>query len=111
MWGFCEAVTDLHMKEKLWRSLPREWQSGWYGTQQGRPLQNGQKDSMKRIAKQIEEKYKDKDIPICSDFELYRIIPEGVEFYQSGSSLLDHDRILYTRDKSSHFWKKDRLMP
>jgi pyridoxine/pyridoxamine 5'-phosphate oxidase len=65
---------------------------------------------MKRIAQEIETKYKDKGIPIASDFELYRINPEGVEFYQSGYSLLDHDRILYTRE-GLNSWKKQRIMP
>jgi pyridoxine/pyridoxamine 5'-phosphate oxidase len=110
MWGRCEIVSDSEMRKKHWRALPRDWQSGWHGTQQGQLLEDGRKDSMKRIAQEIETQYKDKEIPIASDFELYRIVPEGVEFYQSGSSLLDHDRILYTREDLNS-WKKQRLMP
>jgi pyridoxamine 5'-phosphate oxidase len=110
MWGRCEMVTDPNVRAKHWRALPRDWQSGWHGTQQGHSLEDGRKDSMKRIAQEIEEKYKNRDIPIAPDFEVYRIVPEGVEVYQSGHSLLDHDRILYTL-QSPNSWKKQRIMP
>lgn len=57
----------------------------------------------------LEQQYKEGDIPRPPHWGGYRIIPNTIEFWQGRSSRL-HDRIRFLREASGQ-WRKERLAP
>jgi pyridoxamine 5'-phosphate oxidase len=67
------------------------------------------REDLERALKELEEKYKGKEIPRPKDWGGYLVKPVAIEFWQGRPNRL-HDRILYTLQED-YSWKIKRLAP
>lgn len=91
---------------RYFHSRPRESQIGALASHQSRPLKD--RETLEARCREIEKKFKGREIPRPASWGGYVLKPEIFEFWQGRASRL-HDRLLYTRTGSS--WKKERLQP
>ena len=106
--GSVEVVSDDEADE-YYNSRSRGSRIGAWASQQSQPLEN--RDTLIQRYKDIEDKYKDKDIPRPPYWSGFRIIPIHIEFWEDGEYRL-HKREVYTpiKDKAG-FWAKTYLNP
>ena len=57
-----------------------------------------------------ENKFKDKTVPGPQDWSGYNIVPNKIEFWQSGKHRL-HDRFVYERTQDQTSWVIYRISP
>lgn len=101
------ARIDEKRSEKYFQSRPRGSQVGAWASPQSTMISN--RLLLEERAKQIEEKFKGKDVlPKPNQWGGYEIDPLMMEFWQGRPSRL-HDRILYIKDDG--VWKINRLAP
>jgi len=67
------------------------------------------RDVLESGLKELEKKYKDKEIPRPSNWGGYLVAPESIEFWQGRPNRL-HDRIRYSLEEDYN-WKIERLAP
>jgi pyridoxamine 5'-phosphate oxidase len=87
-------------------SRPRESQLGAWASDQSDTMTT--RDQLERALKDVEERFKDQDVPRPSDWGGYLIKPHYFEFWQGRASRL-HDRIVYTSSVGT--WTFRRLFP
>lgn len=104
-----EGIADklsFEESEGYFHSRPFASQIGAIASPQSMIIES--RDVLDKKNKELEEKYKDKIVPMPCHWGGYLIIPEQIEFWQGGAGRL-HDRLVYTKNMNA--WKIDRLAP
>jgi pyridoxamine 5'-phosphate oxidase len=93
--------------EPYFRSRPRGSQIGAWASRQSQVI--GSRAELDRRAAELEQRWPPpQDIPMPGFWGGYLLIPDTVEFWQSGTYRL-HDRLRYLRDGEG--WTLERLSP
>lgn len=104
--GHLEKVSKEE-SERYFHSRPKASQLGAIASQQSQIIPN--RGVLENTLHDLEEQYRDKEVPKPSHWGGYILKPQIVEFWQGGAARL-HDRIMYKKiDKNS--WKIVRLAP
>lgn len=98
--------TDTKESDTYFASRPRESQVGAWTSPQSKTIPS--RDFLQKKEKEIEDQFRDKQIPRPPNWGGYLLIPGRMEFWQGRPGRL-HDRILYT--SSENEWKIERLAP
>ena len=98
--------TNQEEAAAYFRSRPRGSQIGAWASTQSAPLDNY--DHLVLKAKEWEQKFKGRDVPLPPFWGGYVVRPLRIEFWQGRANRL-HDRLVYERDGSG--WKITRLNP
>lgn len=93
--------------DKYFQSRPRGSQISALASEQSKVISG--RDELEKIFKELDEKYRDKEVPRPENWGGYRMIPEEMEFWQGRVNRL-HDRIQYIL-QDNKIWKKQRLSP
>jgi pyridoxamine 5'-phosphate oxidase len=91
---------------QYFKSRPRGSQLGALASDQSSEIES--REVLDDKLRELEEKYKDKEIPKPEFWGGFLIRPENYEFWQGRSNRL-HDRIFYSKDQGT--WKPKRLAP
>jgi pyridoxamine 5'-phosphate oxidase len=92
--------------DEYWATRPRESQIGAWASQQSEPLPSW--DKLMREVAEFEKRFANQDVPRPPHWSGYRLIPERIEFWESGEARL-HERVVY--EKISGAWEVKRLYP
>lgn len=92
--------------EVYFHSRPRESQIGAWTSHQSAVIPS--REFLEKEKEELENKYRDQEIPLPPFWGGYIVHPQRVEFWQGRPGRL-HDRILYTLVGSD--WKIERLAP
>lgn len=104
--GHLEKVSKEE-SERYFHSRPKASQLGAIASQQSQIIPN--RGVLENTLHDLEDQYRDKEVPKPSHWGGYILKPQIVEFWQGGAARL-HDRIMYKKiDKNS--WKIVRLAP
>lgn len=103
--GAVERVSDEE-SDSYFESRPRGSQIGAWASEQSRPLTD--RSELENRVKSLEERYAGQDVPRPPQWGGYRVVPDRIEFWQSGEYRL-HDRFEYRRDENA--WVVRRLNP
>jgi len=103
--GKAEKTSEVKAIE-YFNSRPRGSQLGALASDQSSEIESREVLDNKLL--ELEEKYKDKEIPKPEFWGGFLIRPENYEFWQGRSNRL-HDRIFYSKDQGN--WKFKRLAP
>lgn len=103
--GIAEKTSEVKAIE-YFNSRPRGSQLGALASDQSSKIES--REVLDNKLRELEEKYKDNEIPKPEFWGGFLIRPENYEFWQGRSNRL-HDRILYSKDKES--WNIKRLAP
>ncbi len=104
--GEASKISDTE-SEVYFHARPRGSQLGAKASNQSAPIPS--REYLEDRLKDLEEKFKNKDIPKPEDWGGYIVKPLKIEFWQGRKSRL-HDRILFTQKEDQH-WKIERLAP
>ena len=104
--GIIERI-DGKFSDKYFTSRPRGSQIGAWASPQSNKIAN--REILDQRARELEIKFKDREIPRPKQWGGYSLIPELVEFWQHRQNRL-HDRIQYTLSKEGK-WLMERLAP
>ncbi|MCX2982660.1 pyridoxamine 5'-phosphate oxidase [Halieaceae bacterium IMCC14734] len=88
-------------------SRPRESQLAAWASAQSRPI-SARQVLLEKFA-QMQEKFKQGEIPVPAFWSGYRVVPRELEFWQGGANRL-HDRFRYLRNAKDG-WDIRRLAP
>jgi pyridoxamine 5'-phosphate oxidase len=88
------------------RTRTRGSQIGAWASRQSEELED--RSVLEKRAKEIEQRFKDQDVPSPRFWGGYRLIPERIEFWQGRMNRL-HDRLEFTRADGG--WAARRLYP
>lgn len=105
-----EGVIEKVSKEESTRyfhSRPKASQIGALASPQSQEIES--RDVLIKNLQELEEKYKDKEVPKPAHWGGYILKPQIVEFWQGGEARL-HDRIIYKKTNKNS-WKIIRLAP
>jgi len=91
---------------EYFKSRPRGSQLGALASDQSSEIES--REELDNKLRELEEKYKDLEIPKPEFWGGFLIRPENYEFWQGRSNRL-HDRIFYGKDHGN--WKSKRLAP
>ncbi len=92
--------------EKYFKSRPIGSRIGAWASKQSSQIPN--REYLEKLVKELEEKFKNDDVPLPPFWGGYRVIPEKFEFWQGRENRL-HDRIIYLKEGAD--WKIARLAP
>ncbi len=104
--GRTEKLTSAESDE-YFNSRPRESRIGAWASEQSTVLKD--REVLVKRVEEFTQKFADIEVPRPPHWGGYLLIPETFEFWQGRESRL-HDRLLYSKDSSSH-WSIDRLSP
>jgi pyridoxamine 5'-phosphate oxidase len=97
------AISEAYFKER-----PRGHQLSAWVSEQSSDVES--KTVLEQKTKELEEKYKGKEIPFPAFWGGYCLKPVSFEFWQGQPNRL-HDRIVYTADSENNSWSIKRLAP
>jgi pyridoxamine 5'-phosphate oxidase len=103
--GAVERVPDDEA-DVYFASRPRGSQLGAWASNQSAPLAS--RETLEQQYRDVEERFRDRDVTRPPFWGGYRLIPDAVEFWYGRPDRL-HDRVLYTREGEG--WKIQRLYP
>ena len=98
---------DPEYSDNYFSSRPRGSQIGTWASPQSNKIAN--REILDQRAKDLEIKFKGREIPRPTQWGGYSLIPELIEFWQYRQNRL-HDRIQYTLSKDGK-WLMERLAP
>ena len=98
--------TDRQNSEDYFHSRPRGSQIAAFISEQSSVVKD--RTQLEDKVKEIEEKYKDQEIPCPENWGGFLLKPIRIEFWQGRPDRL-HDRICFTQDGQK--WKSSRLAP
>jgi len=93
--------------DAYFRTRPRGSQLGAWASPQSRPIEG--RESLDARAREVENRYLDREVPRPPHWGGYRLEPQEVEFWQARENRL-HDRIRFSM-LSGGGWKVERLAP
>jgi pyridoxamine 5'-phosphate oxidase len=93
--------------EAYFKTRPRGSQLGAWTSRQSEELDS--RETFETRYREIEERFKGKEVPCPEFWGGYRIVPDRFEFWQGRAYRL-HDRIVY-RNPSEKGWERVRLYP
>lgn len=97
---------STQMSDDYWATRPRESRIGAWASAQSSIISSP--EQLQLSVKELEEKYKDVEIPRPPHWGGYVIHPERLEFWQGRPSRL-HDRFIYL--KAGEGWTMEQLSP
>jgi len=103
--GNIEKVDD-ELSDTYFKNRPRESQIGAWASAQSDVISS--RNVLIKKIKEIEAKFKGKEVGRPPFWGGFHLIAEKIEFWQGRPSRL-HDRILYS--KENNLWRKNRLSP
>ena len=92
--------------EAYFRTRGRGSQIGAWASRQSDTLDD--RSTLERHVSEVEERFKDQDVPLPEFWGGYRVVPHRMEFWQGRLDRL-HDRLVYRRLESG--WDVQRLYP
>lgn len=104
--GVLEKVSREESMEYFF-SRPRASQIGAWVSNQSKIIES--REVLENRVKELEEKFKNKEVDYPEHWGGYLLKPTKIEFWQGRSSRL-HDRVLYTCENDNS-WKIERLSP
>lgn len=104
--GKCEKISSEE-SDAYFYSRPLGSRLGAWASPQSQVIPN--RDVLEKQAEQLTLKYNDGIVPRPPHWGGFRVVPDSIELWQGRSNRL-HDRILYTKNKSSN-WGIARLAP
>lgn len=103
--GEVSRVTEEE-SDAYYASRPRGSRLGAWISEQSRPVWD--RSVLEERLRKLEDEYGEREIPRPPFWGGYRVLAEGVEFWQGRENRL-HDRIIYRR--SGDAWRTERLQP
>lgn len=103
--GRIKKVSE-EMSDKYWATRPRESRIGAWASAQSSII--SKPNQLQLSVKELEEKYKDVEVPRPAHWGGYVVIPERLEFWQGRPNRL-HDRFVYIRNGEG--WAMEQLSP
>jgi len=79
---------------------------------QGAPIEFEDEERMKEKFENLVHEWSDKKVPVPDNYIACAVKPIEYEFYQSGDTLVQNERLLYTIDNNSgNVWQKTKITP
>ncbi len=103
--GKVEPLSPKESKE-YFQQRPRESQLGAWASKQSTKIAS--REALEKRFEEIQEKYRDKEIPLPEFWGGFQLLPQRIEFWQGREGRM-HDRICY--EKKSGEWQIFRLSP
>ncbi len=104
--GHVEAIS-IAEADHYYASRPRGSQIGAWASKQSQPLNN--LSELNHRVHELTQQYEGKKIPRPEFWSGFRVIPERIEFWQSGEFRL-HERISFRKNKAGQ-WEGEYLYP
>ena len=104
--GRVEKVPDSEA-DAYFATRPRGSQIGAWASEQSRTISD--RGYLEKRFEEIEDKYRDREVPRPAYWNGYRLIPDSIEFWQGRPNRL-HDRLRYKLQEDGS-WVIDRLAP
>lgn len=104
--GLAEKIAE-NLSDGYFESRPKGSQLGALVSNQSSVIKS--REQLEEDLKQLEEEYKDKEIPRPKYWGGYLVKPVSIEFWQGRPNRL-HDRIRFTLEQDWN-WKMERLAP
>ncbi len=92
--------------EAYFRTRTRGSQIGAWASRQSNTLHV--RSELEEQVSEVEERFKNQEIPLPEFWGGYRVVPERIEFWQGRLNRL-HDRLIYSRQEGG--WDTERLYP
>lgn len=105
--GQAEKISTAESMQYFF-SRPKGSQIGAWVSHQSSIISS--KDLLKMQFEKLKQKFAEGKVPFPDFWGGYRVRPHQMEFWQGGENRL-HDRILYSQDSQTKFWKISRLAP
>jgi pyridoxamine 5'-phosphate oxidase len=102
------ALASHQESERYFRSRPLGSRLGAWASHQSRVIPG--RAALEADLREVEERYKDGDVPLPPHWGGYRVVPDAIEFWQGRENRL-HDRIRYVREGKGKGWRVERLSP
>jgi pyridoxamine 5'-phosphate oxidase len=102
------ALASHEESERYFRSRPLGSRLGAWASHQSRVIPG--RAALEADLHDVEERYKDGDVPLPPHWGGYRVVPDAIEFWQGRENRL-HDRIRYVREGKGKGWRVERLSP
>jgi pyridoxamine 5'-phosphate oxidase len=99
--------TGREESEAYFGTRPREARLGAWASRQSEVV--GSREELDARYREMEERFREGEVPLPSHWGGYRVTPEAVEFWKGREHRL-HDRFRYTR-RSDASWTIERLFP
>jgi pyridoxamine 5'-phosphate oxidase len=99
--------TGREESEAYFGTRPREARLGAWASRQSEVV--GSREELDAQYREMEERFREGEVPLPSHWGGYRVTPEAVEFWKGREHRL-HDRFRYTR-RSDASWTIERLFP
>jgi pyridoxamine 5'-phosphate oxidase len=103
----CATRISGEESDVYYRSRPRGSRLGSWASAQSHPIED--RGILEKRLRELEGKYKGREIPRPPFWGGYRVEPGAIEFWQGRENRL-HDRLLYSRLDSGS-WRMERLQP
>ena len=103
--GAVERVAEAEA-DAYFANRPRQSRIGAWASEQSRTLDC--RRTLEERVQELEERFRDREVPRPPHWSGFRIVPEAIEFWQEGPARL-HDRFLYERREDA--WERRRLYP
>lgn len=101
------AKIDNTESDAYFASRPHGSQLGAWASPQSQAVDS--REVLEQNLQELEEKYRDREVPRPSHWGGFRVIPDRIEFWQGRPNRL-HDRFNYCRDNAG-IWQIERLAP
>ncbi len=103
--GRVERISQ-EASEAYFKTRSRASQIGAWASRQSDTLDG--RTSLKERVREMEERFKGRDVPLPPFWGGYRVVPERIEFWQGRLNRL-HDRLVFTPTENG--WATERLYP
>jgi pyridoxamine 5'-phosphate oxidase len=102
------ALASHEESERYFKTRPLGSRLGAWASHQSRVIPG--RAVIEADVREVEERFKDGDVPLPPHWGGYRVVPDTIEFWQGRESRL-HDRIRYVRESGGKGWRVERLSP
>jgi pyridoxamine 5'-phosphate oxidase len=102
------ALASHEESERYFQTRPLGSRLGAWASHQSRVIPG--RAALEADVREVEDRFKDGDVPLPPHWGGYRVVPDTIEFWQGRESRL-HDRIRYVRESGGKGWRIERLSP